>query len=119
MNQSFDDTASLNDSLPHNIDFSPTSVKIRAKNLKYQGDPDLHPIRSNENAFLVRVLYHLAQKINEMVSISLQTLFINAVEILSDFFSVLRSISKHLLPRRFYRKSVQTNIMPANVNLQL
>ncbi|KAJ8917730.1 hypothetical protein NQ315_005179 [Exocentrus adspersus] len=44
---------------------TPERVRSRIKNIKYEGDPDLHPIRSTENTFLVRTLYQLALKINE------------------------------------------------------
>lgn len=37
--------------------------------LSYDGDPDLQPIRSYENAHLVRVLYQLSSVINERVTI--------------------------------------------------
>lgn len=47
---------------------TPERVRSRIKNIKYEGDPDLHPIRSTENAFLVRTLYQIALKINESVS---------------------------------------------------
>lgn len=47
---------------------TPEKVRNRIRNIKYEGDPDLHPIRSNENVFLVRTLYQLSQKINEIVS---------------------------------------------------
>lgn len=47
---------------------TPEKVKERLKVLKYDGDPDLHPIRTHENQFLVRSLYKLSTKINEDVS---------------------------------------------------
>lgn len=50
-----------------NVDLSPKGVWMRRKKVKYQGDPDLYPIRSDENAFLVRMLYNIAQKINSTV----------------------------------------------------
>ena len=40
---------------------------LRKFSIDYQGDPDLQPIRSYENAFLVRMLYILACFINELV----------------------------------------------------
>ncbi|XP_023023938.2 sphingomyelin phosphodiesterase 4 isoform X1 [Leptinotarsa decemlineata] len=45
---------------------TPKMVRTRIKNLKYDGNPDLHPIRSTENAFLVRTLYQIASKVNEI-----------------------------------------------------
>lgn len=47
---------------------TPERVRNRIKNIKYEGDPDLHPIRSTENAFLVRTLYQISLKINELVN---------------------------------------------------
>ncbi|CAH0555499.1 unnamed protein product [Brassicogethes aeneus] len=44
---------------------TPEKVRNRIKNIKYDGDPDLLPIRSDENTFLVRTLYQLALKINQ------------------------------------------------------
>lgn len=46
---------------------TPTKVKERLKNMKYEGDPDLIPIRSYEIAFLVRLLYVFACNINQQV----------------------------------------------------
>lgn len=40
------------------------------KKLEYQGDPDLQPVRSTEIGFLVRFLYQVSSKLNEMVSIN-------------------------------------------------
>lgn len=47
---------------------TPERVRRRLKQIKYDGDPDLHPIRSDECAFLVRALYQFAVKVNEQVS---------------------------------------------------
>ncbi|KAF7277955.1 hypothetical protein GWI33_009070 [Rhynchophorus ferrugineus] len=44
---------------------TPDKVRTRLKTIKYDGDPDLLPIRSDECAFLVRMLYQLALYINE------------------------------------------------------
>jgi hypothetical protein len=49
--------------------------KERRKCIKYEGDPDLQPIKSNENAFLVRLLHQIASKVNEMVSDSFHILY--------------------------------------------
>ncbi|KAK3555338.1 hypothetical protein QTP86_014930 [Hemibagrus guttatus] len=38
---------------------------LRRFEIEYQGDPELQPIRSYENAFLVRMLYQLSSFINE------------------------------------------------------
>jgi hypothetical protein len=43
--------------------------KERRKHIKYEGDPDLQPIKSTENAFLVRLLHQVTSKLNEMVSV--------------------------------------------------
>lgn len=40
----------------------------RVKAITYEGDPDLHPVRSNESKLLVRMFYHWASKINEKVN---------------------------------------------------
>ncbi|CAG9860561.1 unnamed protein product [Phyllotreta striolata] len=45
---------------------TPERVRARIKNIRYEGDPDLHPIQSHENTFLVRTLYQIALKINEI-----------------------------------------------------
>jgi hypothetical protein len=42
--------------------------KERRKCIKYEGDPDLQPIKTTENAFLVRLLHQITSKLNEMVS---------------------------------------------------
>ncbi|XP_060529009.1 sphingomyelin phosphodiesterase 4 isoform X2 [Cylas formicarius] len=44
---------------------TPERVRSRLKTIKYEGDPDLLPIRSDECAFLVRTLYQVSLKINE------------------------------------------------------
>lgn len=58
-----------------NLERTPNGCRIRLRNIKYEGDPDLHPIRSYENAFLVRTLYYLAQKINTIVSNNFNILY--------------------------------------------
>jgi len=49
--------------------------KERRKHIKYEGDPDLQPIKSTENAFLVRFLHQITSKVNEMVSDSFHIFF--------------------------------------------
>ncbi|KAK9709081.1 Mitochondrial-associated sphingomyelin phosphodiesterase [Popillia japonica] len=44
---------------------TPKRVMERKKTITYEGDPDLHPIRSNEFKLLVRMFYHWASKLNE------------------------------------------------------
>lgn len=56
--------------LDMNKDFkflTPERVRERIKHIRYDGDPDLHPVRSTEFALLVRILYELAVFINEKV----------------------------------------------------
>lgn len=46
---------------------------LRRFDIHYQGDPELQPIRSYENALLVRLFYRISSLINERVSaVSLQ-----------------------------------------------
>ncbi|XP_026291595.1 sphingomyelin phosphodiesterase 4 isoform X2 [Frankliniella occidentalis] len=45
---------------------TPQQWRQRSMNLQYEGDPDLIPIRSDESEFLVRLLYQVASKLNEM-----------------------------------------------------
>lgn len=45
--------------------------KERRKCIKYEGDPDLQPIKSTENAFLVRLLHQITSKLNEMVCMNI------------------------------------------------
>jgi hypothetical protein len=44
---------------------TPARVRERMKKIKYEGDPDLYPIRSTEITFLVRMFYQLSLQINE------------------------------------------------------
>lgn len=41
---------------------------LRRFDIHYQGDPELQPIRSYENALLVRLFYRISSLINERVS---------------------------------------------------
>lgn len=46
---------------------------LRRFDIHYQGDPELQPIRSYENALLVRLFYRISSLINDRVSaVSLQ-----------------------------------------------
>ncbi|XP_026995784.1 sphingomyelin phosphodiesterase 4 isoform X2 [Tachysurus fulvidraco] len=47
---------------------------LRQFEIKYQGDPELQPIRSYENAFLVRMLYQLSSFINERLGDHMEAL---------------------------------------------
>ena len=49
---------------------------IRRFALKYEGDPDLQPIRSYECVFLARFFYQLCAYLNKTVSVMLKTLSI-------------------------------------------
>ena len=42
----------------------PERVRQRVKAFKYEGDPDLAPIRSDENQVLVRILYAASNRLN-------------------------------------------------------
>lgn len=56
-------------SISDNLMFlTPERVKDRIKHMKYEGDPDLFPVCSYENKFLVIFLYRLSTAINEAVS---------------------------------------------------
>lgn len=46
---------------------TPERVRQRLKHMKYEGDPDLMPVTTYENGFLVTFLYHMSSKINEKV----------------------------------------------------
>ncbi|XP_038059464.1 sphingomyelin phosphodiesterase 4-like isoform X2 [Patiria miniata] len=48
---------------------------LRRFEITYQGDPDLQPIRSYENAFLVRRLYKLSTSINDTFGNKIQELY--------------------------------------------
>ncbi|KDR21935.1 Sphingomyelin phosphodiesterase 4 [Zootermopsis nevadensis] len=49
--------------------------KERRKCIKYEGDPDLQPIKSTENAFLVRLLHQITSKLNEMYTLEMCHLY--------------------------------------------
>ncbi|XP_044271314.1 sphingomyelin phosphodiesterase 4 [Tribolium madens] len=60
-------TTSASSGLEISSDFkflTPERVRERMKKIKYEGDPDLHPIRTTEISFLVRMLYQLSLQIN-------------------------------------------------------
>ncbi|XP_063065881.1 sphingomyelin phosphodiesterase 4 isoform X2 [Engraulis encrasicolus] len=62
---------------------------LRRFEIEYQGDPELQPIRSYENAFLVRVLYQVSSFVNNR--------FGNHMEALCSRPDVLGRIGKHYL----------------------
>lgn len=47
---------------------TPSEVRKRVMNMKYEGDPDLYPVRSYESTVLVRMLYDISLNINKRVS---------------------------------------------------
>ncbi|XP_028285053.1 sphingomyelin phosphodiesterase 4 isoform X2 [Parambassis ranga] len=47
---------------------------LRRFDIQYQGDPDLQPIRSYENALLVRLLYRISSLVNERFAGHMNTL---------------------------------------------
>ncbi|XP_048876107.1 sphingomyelin phosphodiesterase 4 isoform X2 [Brienomyrus brachyistius] len=47
---------------------------LRRFDIQYQGDPELQPIRSYENALLVRLLYRLATFLNERYAVQMEAL---------------------------------------------
>ncbi|XP_075220437.1 sphingomyelin phosphodiesterase 4-like isoform X2 [Lycorma delicatula] len=49
--------------------------KRNMKDVKYDGDPDLQPIKSFENAFLVRALYHISSYISITYQHEIQQLY--------------------------------------------
>ncbi len=50
-------------------------MKSQVSQIKYMGDPDLIPIKSSENTFLVRFLYQLSSALNRMFENRLQVYF--------------------------------------------
>lgn len=56
---------------------TPEKIRARIKNIRYEGDPDLCPIQSTENAFLVRTLYQISLKINEIYGPTFYQLYHN------------------------------------------
>ncbi|KAI5622538.1 sphingomyelin phosphodiesterase 4 [Silurus asotus] len=62
---------------------------LRRFEIEYQGDPELQPIRSYENAFLVRLLFKLSSFINER--------FGGNMEALCSRQDILGRVSRHFL----------------------
>lgn len=48
---------------------------LRKSDVKYQGDPELQPIRTYENAFLVRILYGVCCHINTQCALTINRLY--------------------------------------------
>ncbi|XP_029644144.1 sphingomyelin phosphodiesterase 4 [Octopus sinensis] len=49
--------------------------RLRTANVSYQGDPDLQPVRSFENGFLVQNLYNICCQINNQCSTTIHNLY--------------------------------------------
>ncbi|XP_056639509.1 sphingomyelin phosphodiesterase 4 isoform X1 [Diorhabda sublineata] len=81
---------------------TPERIRARIKNIRYEGDPDLKPIQSYENAFLVRILYQIASKINEMYGPTFYQLYHRA--------SFMGKLSREILcpPTTIYRYDKST-----------
>ncbi|GAB1597519.1 sphingomyelin phosphodiesterase 4-like [Argonauta hians] len=73
--------------------------KLRTSNVSYQGDPDLQPVRSFENAFLVQNLYNICCQVNNQCSSTINNLYYR-----EDFFGrVMRAfIQPPLCLKDFY-----------------
>lgn len=56
-----------NDATGH-LNITPSYMKQQLRNITYTGDPALLPIMNHEIKFLVRLLYLVSSKLNEMVS---------------------------------------------------
>lgn len=69
---------------------TPERVRERMKKIKYEGDPDLHPIRSTEITFLVRMFYQLSMYLNENVGLISSFFFCNIfVSVSTEMLSVV------------------------------
>lgn len=73
----------------------PSPAQIRSRVPVYRGDPALLPIRNNEVSFLVRFLYQLSLKLNQMVS------EIKCVEITESSLHILPLHSSKATSRSF------------------
>nr|AAI71455.1 Smpd4 protein [Danio rerio] len=62
---------------------------LRRFEIEYQGDPELQPIRSYENAFLVRLLFQISSFINERLG--------EHMEVLCSRQDFLGSVGRHYL----------------------
>lgn len=60
---------------PNIMNLTPADMNRSLNDIKYQGDPDLHPVRSYESTFLVRLLYQAATWINCMYSFEIRELY--------------------------------------------
>lgn len=70
-------------SIEDNLSFlTPQKVRQRINQIKYEGDPELLPVGSHENKFLVDALYRLSSKINEQVTKSRPLLNVSIIIVL-------------------------------------
>jgi sphingomyelin phosphodiesterase 4 len=106
------------------LNITPSFMKSQLSKISYQGDPQLLPIMGYEVKFLVRFLYQVSSKLNEMFENELdsledlqdkfllhrlkQKLLINHKDILSCKFSTLdhASVLDSLPTRKFYSHSL-------------
>ena len=96
---SLDSTASTFNNISYNdISFlmSPQNVKARLQNITYQGDPELQSIRSNECATLVRFMYQVSSKINEMVRIYFYYLILFRIDCIAQLTVGVQSVTKRI-----------------------
>lgn len=72
---------------------------LRRFEIEYQGDPELQPIRSYENAFLVRLMFQISSFINARVRILLSLQFnlkLNFIMVINVFFSSCLSLQSNV-----------------------
>lgn len=98
---------------------TPAKVRERVKHIKYEGDPDLHPVRSTEVTFLVRMLYQLAVHINEKVCIlvlltSLLTVYFSTNPISADYI-MSHHIGEDCLVRFYHHQLPYTDTINCNL----
>ncbi|XP_048509001.1 sphingomyelin phosphodiesterase 4 isoform X2 [Athalia rosae] len=84
--------------------------------IEFMGDPELQPVRTHENAFLVRLLFQLCNHINTKYQLQLQTAY-DRPDIVGRFMRrVLQppTVVKHLPKRTFngFSSSEETHIPP-------
>uniref|UniRef100_A0A6P7GG23 Sphingomyelin phosphodiesterase 4 n=1 Tax=Diabrotica virgifera virgifera TaxID=50390 RepID=A0A6P7GG23_DIAVI len=80
---------------------TPERIRARVKNIKYEGDPDLRPIQSYENAFLVRTLYQISQKLNEILVKQLHS-FHQSARADDTHLGELKKLSIPMIQGKFY-----------------
>lgn len=60
---------------PNIMNLTPSDMNRSLHEIKYQGDPDLHPVRSYESTFLVRLLYQAATWVNSTYAFEIRELY--------------------------------------------